>query len=163
MNSELFLTLNSFAGRYWPVDYLAIFLAELLIFFLIAASTIVIFKIVRWQGLLLLFISIILSFVFSLIIGVFFFEARPGVLYQINQLTQTLDPFSFPSKHATVAAAVAVNVYSVNHRLGYWVFGLAVLIGTARVFTGVHYPTDIIAGLIVGIITSSLVLKVSKV
>ncbi len=56
---------------------------------------------------------------------------------------------SFPSDHATAAFFVAVLLTA--HRRGWWwSFLLAGAVALGRVAVGVHYPTDVLAGALVG-------------
>ena len=55
--------------------------------------------------------------------------------------------FSFPSEHATIMMAVALSVFAIHRHFGYFLIGLAILVGLSRVVLGVHYPIDIIAGM----------------
>lgn len=64
-------------------------------------------------------------------------------------VTRTTDP-SFPSDHACVCGAVAAGLFFVDRRLG-WIAAVAALVmGFARVYVGVHWPLDVVAGLAVG-------------
>jgi undecaprenyl-diphosphatase len=63
--------------------------------------------------------------------------------------------FSFPSDHATAAGAVGVGLVLAGMRYGSSVLGLAtsclaVLLALSRVYVGVHYPGDVLAGLALG-------------
>lgn len=68
--------------------------------------------------------------------------------------------FSFPSGHAvsavclygTLALLLSRRIASMPARLGLWcgVVGIAVAIGLSRVYFGVHYPSDVLAGLLLG-------------
>lgn len=59
--------------------------------------------------------------------------------------------YSFPSGHAAVSfAAATVLAHASRRRRGVW-FGLAALIAISRVYVGVHYPLDIIAGTALGL------------
>ncbi|MFJ9079990.1 phosphatase PAP2 family protein [Streptomyces sp. NPDC102278] len=58
--------------------------------------------------------------------------------------------FSFVSDHATMTMALAVGLFIANRRIGFIGIGLALLEGLCRVYTGVHYPTDVIGGLALG-------------
>lgn len=57
---------------------------------------------------------------------------------------------SFPSDHATLLFGVACAVFLVDRRLGLLTLGIAVLVNFARVYTGLHYPTDIVGGALLG-------------
>lgn len=58
--------------------------------------------------------------------------------------------WSFPSDHATISCAVALALFYVSKRLGYVALFLAFVMAFARVYSGVHYPQDVVAGLIIG-------------
>ncbi|TDD43199.1 phosphatase PAP2 family protein [Saccharopolyspora elongata] len=63
--------------------------------------------------------------------------------------------WSFPSNHSTIAAAAAVGLAVAWRRLAIIVALLAVLEAFLRVFVGVHYPHDVIAGLLLGSIVAA--------
>lgn len=58
--------------------------------------------------------------------------------------------FSFPSDHATAAGAVAGGLWLVDRRLGWVTIALAVAMAFSRVYVGVHYPSDVLVGLVLG-------------
>ncbi|ONI85840.1 hypothetical protein ALI144C_12035 [Actinosynnema sp. ALI-1.44] len=58
--------------------------------------------------------------------------------------------WSFPSNHATIAGAAAVGLILVHRVLGVVAVVLAVLVAVARVVEGVHYPHDVLVGLLLG-------------
>lgn len=62
------------------------------------------------------------------------------------------DPNSFPSGHTSCAFAAAVAWWLTlpNKRAGAAGLVLAALMGLSRLYVGVHYPSDVIAGAIVG-------------
>ncbi|MFJ2157668.1 phosphatase PAP2 family protein [Streptomyces sp. NPDC087856] len=58
--------------------------------------------------------------------------------------------WSFPSNHATIAAAAAVALFFVSRRLGAVAAVAALAMALSRVWVGVHYPHDVVAGVAVG-------------
>lgn len=57
---------------------------------------------------------------------------------------------SMPSRHCFSAAAIAVTAWGCSAPLGAVLGGLAVVIALSRVLTGVHYISDVVAGLAFG-------------
>jgi len=60
--------------------------------------------------------------------------------------------YSFPSSHTALAFGTATFLHPVSGKSSYlfWVF--AIMMGISRVAVGVHYPSDVVAGAITGII-----------
>ena len=74
------------------------------------------------------------------------FVALPNVLTLVHH---SADP-GFPSDHAVMAGAVAAGLYFVSRLLGWIAAAAAIVIAFARVYIGVHYPQDVLAGLALG-------------
>lgn len=61
------------------------------------------------------------------------------------------DKFSFPSGHTAAAFVMATMVSFYYPSFSLLAYCIAILIGSSRVLLGVHFPTDILAGMILGI------------
>lgn len=79
------------------------------------------------------------------------------------QVPYTLDPkrligwSAFPSDHATLFFSLAVTFFFVSRALGVAALAYAsVVICLPRLYLGIHYPTDILAGALLGIGVASL-------
>ncbi|MCE4536313.1 phosphatase PAP2 family protein [Pelomonas sp. P7] len=68
------------------------------------------------------------------------------------------DAFSFPSGHALHAFAFALLLSSFHPGLGPLLWSFAGLVALARVVLGLHFPSDVVVGALLGIATASLVL-----
>ena len=73
--------------------------------------------------------------------------ADPGV----TALVTTPETPSFPSGHATTAFAAAAAVGAFHPRLRWPLYGVALLVATSRVYLGVHYGLDVLAGALLGV------------
>ena len=73
--------------------------------------------------------------------------ADPG----IEALVATPGSASFPSGHAATAFAAAVAVGAFHPRVRWPLLGLAALVGLSRIYLGVHYVLDVLAGAALGI------------
>lgn len=77
---------------------------------------------------------------------------RPYTLYPFDLLIDKNPEYSFPSGHTSAAFAAAWMVYMNKKRLGIYMVTLATLMGLSRIYLFMHYPTDVIAGGLVGIL-----------
>lgn len=61
-----------------------------------------------------------------------------------------LKDYSFPSGHTTASFVLAVTLAVNNPILATWTLPLASFIGISRIYLGLHYPTDILTGAVLG-------------
>jgi diacylglycerol kinase family enzyme/membrane-associated phospholipid phosphatase len=93
------------------------------------------------------------SFSASLVAKRLFPRRRPAaeLLPVHRRLTKRPTSASFPSGHAASAFSFAAGVSMDDRRAGAVVFPLAALVGYSRVHTGVHWPSDVVAGAAIGV------------
>ena len=82
---------------------------------------------------------------------------RPFQEMPVELLIPPPESFSFPSGHTSSSFAAASVIYRVRKSWGIAAFILAVLIGFSRLFLFVHYPTDVLAGAVLGLLVGNLV------
>lgn len=98
-----------------------------------------------------------------MILKKYFKRVRPyKVIPGINNIVTPVDRFSFPSGHTAAACVFStLLVYFIPVLLiplAIW----AVMVGFSRVFLGVHYPTDILAGILLGTASALLAITIMK-
>jgi undecaprenyl-diphosphatase len=76
------------------------------------------------------------------------YAAHPGDAHLF--ISPSPDP-SFPSDHATAAFAIAMAIWLRSRRAGQVAFAVAGLLAVSRVVVGTHYPSDVIAGAMIGV------------
>lgn len=81
------------------------------------------------------------------------FEALPNVLLLIPHGADA----GFPSDHAVMAGALAAGLFFAWRLLGWVTTFFALLLAFARVYVGVHYPQDVLAGLALGAVVVVLI------
>jgi membrane-associated phospholipid phosphatase len=79
-----------------------------------------------------------------------FNRRRPRL--DLTRLSAAPSEHSFPSSHAASSFAAASAMADIEPRLRALPFALAALIGVGRPYLGMHYPTDVLAGAIFGLI-----------
>ncbi|MGB3199925.1 MAG: phosphatase PAP2 family protein [Nodosilinea sp.] len=114
----------------------------------------------RWRVAAIFAITCIGGAVLSTGFKLFFGKARPELWSQL--ITET--SYSFPSGHALGAMVLyGFSAYLMAQRFQLqkgWVYGIAVVligsIGFSRIYLGVHWPTDVVAGYSIGFLWLSL-------
>ncbi|MFI0237077.1 phosphatase PAP2 family protein [Streptomyces sp. NPDC016845] len=81
---------------------------------------------------------------------------RPGGQAGAEPLARTAGKHSFPSSHATSAAAAAVAYGALRPVGAQLVPPLAAAVCVSRMVVGVHYPSDVAAGALLGAVTARL-------
>jgi undecaprenyl-diphosphatase len=92
-----------------------------------------------------------------------YFRPRPFATHKVNLLFYRPSDSSFPSNPAAVGFSVAVAVWLTHRQAGVTLLVLAILWSLARVYCGVHYPLDIVAGAAVGSLAAVLIVRQTSV
>jgi undecaprenyl-diphosphatase len=76
---------------------------------------------------------------------------RPYLLHRgITLGTAPLDAYSFPSGHTLHAVAFTIVALSYYPQLAWLLIPFAGLVAVSRVLLGLHYPSDVLAGAVIG-------------
>lgn len=87
---------------------------------------------------------------------------RPYDVNAVQPLIPPLSDYSFPSGHTGAAFAAASSLFFSKNRLWIPALVIAVLMGFSRLYLYVHYPSDVLAGALLGIMLGWLGTAVVK-
>lgn len=163
LDHNLFLFLNGLAGQNRYFDWLVVFIGQYLIFVLILV--VLIHLLLGRRDLF--FTALISGFAAEItnrIISLIHFRYRPFISFS-DQVTLLIDhnpDKSFPSDHAILAFALAtIIIIKSKGRWGWVLLVFAILISLARVIAGLHYPADVAAGAILGVLIAVVISHLS--
>ena len=157
---SVFKKINSFAYKWKTLDVFAIFLARYLPYILV----IILFFYALSQNNYYIFIyslvcGLFSRFIINEIVNLFYKESRPAQIEGTKILIPVPKNYSFPSGHASFFFGVSFFLLPYNLYLSLFFVSLSFLVGIARVFCGVHWFRDILAGAVAGGISAIVLYK----
>ncbi len=161
----IFQKINSLAGKSVCFDSFAIFCADYLEYVLVLVLALFLLRNYKkyWRFVIKALGAAVLSrFVIAEIIRFFWNKPRPFIENHVNLLINQGPEPSFPSGHAAFYFGLSTIVYFYNKKLGILFLISSSLISISRVFVGVHWPSDVLAGAVIGIFSGWLVKKISE-
>jgi len=96
---------------------------------------------------------------FIKMLNLIFYRPRPFASHTVHLLFYRPSDSSFPSNATAVGFSIATAVWYFNRKAGLAMYMLAFLLGISRICGGVHYPSDVVAGMLVGIGAAYLVVQ----
>jgi undecaprenyl-diphosphatase len=163
-DTNLFFFFNNLAGQSKAVDFIIIFFAHYLAFILIGIMVAYIlfhnhpFKEKVATGISALLAGWIARYGIGTPIRFLWHRPRPFLSHHVHQLLSE-NSYSFPSGHSTFFFAFSTIVYFHHKKLGIFFYAATVCMTIARIMAGVHYPSDILAGAVIGITCGWLTCK----
>lgn len=162
---------NQFAGHHPILDHTFAFFAQYslelyIILFIIAWFTLPKIEVKQRHTLLIMGLSGVLGLIINVIISHIYFRPRPFMVLEKGTFTQLIPhapDASFPSDHTTGSFGFAAASWGKAPK---WItisFSiLGILNAIARLYVGVHWPTDVIAGILISMLSGRLLWKFSS-
>lgn len=168
MDLSLFYAIHSLAGASAWGDFGIVFFAEWYLYMVLA-----VFAYAAWRDYkgvtshlyvyaIALAAAIIARFGLAEVIRHFYHHDRPYVAIAGLSHLLTDTAYSFPSGHTIFLFALGAAAHFFNKKLAYFLYASGLLIGIARVAAGVHYPSDIVGGIVLGMTTGACVYLLVK-
>ena len=166
-DANIFEAINNLATHSKIIDLIGIFLAAYLPYLLVLLLVSFLFwpkkDKIKNRAMVLVSIAAAIIARFGVKNLILFFYDRPRPYMDLT-FTHKLIPLSaaenlqsFPSGHVLFFFALSTVIYSFNKKLGIFFLACSTLMSIARVFVGVHWPSDILAGAILGIIIGVII------
>lgn len=138
------------------MDNLIIFSARYLYLVEIALVAIYFFFQTRNKQKSIVLLSVIflpLAYIFAQVIAFFYFDPRLFVLGNFTPLISHAPDNGFPSDHMLLASAIASILFLYNKKIGILAWLIAIVVGIARVYAGIHHVIDIVGSAVIAIVS----------
>ena len=144
------------------LDYLMIFGANYVIYLTLILIFIISLKgsISERKSLILFLFSFPILILIIKIIHLFIFEQRPFIEQDIIPLINQSADAAFPSRHTAIMTTIIFSY--IKSRWFPYLLALGIWVGFARIYVGVHYPIDILGGIITGLISLVVAKQIIK-
>jgi len=159
LNIELFRSINDLGKQYDFLNPIAVFFAEYMQYALCLG--ILVHWFTRSTKHRMMVIQAVCAFVVAEIIGktagLFYSHVQPfAALPNVHTLIEHGIDNSFPSDHTILFFSVCFSFLLVRGKEGVLWLALACCVAVSRIWVGVHYPVDIAAGALIGIVAALL-------
>jgi undecaprenyl-diphosphatase len=89
------------------------------------------------------------------------FQDMPQLLDTVNRILYPTHYPTFPSMTSAMTFATATSIWQRSHKIGWLLFIPAILMPFARIYAAIHWPLDVLAGAVLGILTSYFIAKIA--
>ena len=152
---SVFKNINRLAGKSKLLDFITIFFARYFLYCIVAVLFLCATILYDWHIFLYpLFAGLFGVLIVNRMIYIFYKEQRPAGLKNTKVLIPVPQNPSFPSSHASFLFGVSFYLFFYSTPLAVIFIIFSCLVGIARVFCGVHWFRDILAGAFVGFLSA---------
>lgn len=158
MNEALFMSIYHLSGQSTVLDNLMIYITNYALYLVYLIVIVLAVKRRQTEGkaLIIIALTLVLASIIAKLLRVVIIEDRPYVTLDIQPLIQESWPKSFPSLHAMFSWIVAFGYWISGSKLTWLMVTIAIIISFSRIYLGVHYPFDILGGIILAGLSSLL-------
>lgn len=160
INIDVFRSINDLGDKASSLNPVAIFFAEYMLYVLILGLLVFWFTRSTKNRMMVIqaVIATAIAEVLGKIAGHIYSHHQPfAVLPHVNKLVEHAVDNSFPSDHTTIFFSVCISFWLVRKKEWWLWIVLPLFIAISRVWVGVHYPVDVVAAALFGIISALFV------
>lgn len=170
MEGLIYISENLHGSKFFNIFFKTVtYLGEMGVFWIVLGLVLLIFKKSRTSGFVML-ISLLIGFVLNdFVLKNLFVRDRPFIVNEnmakfLENINYELPSgYSMPSGHAFSSFNCAVLLTLFNKKCGKVLIPIAFLIAVSRIFLCVHYPSDVLVGMLLGIFTAVIVFVIHKI
>lgn len=153
MDKNLFLKAYDFSARHKQAALFAagITRASSWVFFLLYGIVVLNFAIEKDMKIVRAVIVPAVTIIVNVILRKMIKRKRPFDEFGLETFASHGKAYSFPSNHTASAVIIAMTWIFAGSPAGYFVIAVAIIAGISRVFAGLHYPSDVAVGFLVGL------------
>lgn len=161
MNIDLYLfnLINNLALQWYWLDFLGFLIFKYSEYFLVLGLAILLIVNFKnyWKIILKALFAGFLARLITEVMRQLWFRERPFVSNNVNLFFDySQKESSFPSAHAGFYFALSTVIYLFNKKLGIIFYIASIAVSLNRVFVGIHWPSDILVGAILGVLVGFL-------
>jgi undecaprenyl-diphosphatase len=165
MDYDIFKSINDFTSRHDAIEDILSFIAKDSQYIFLALLAVLFLLPARWgspnlrRGAVAAAVAAGVALLVAHGITMLWDRPRPFVAHPDSTHLLISHPAdaSFPSDHVTGAFAIAVSLVLRNRTIGWLAIAFAFAVAFARVAVGVHYPTDVLGGAVIGTAAALLI------
>ncbi|MEK7552002.1 MAG: phosphatase PAP2 family protein [Patescibacteria group bacterium] len=165
IDQSIFRFFHNLAGNSKAGDFIIVFFGEYLVYLVVIVFGYFLYKngksVIKnvYPYVTAIIAAIIARFGVIVLFRYFYHRPRPFLALSLEHLLIN-DSYSFPSGHTIFLFALGTATYFFNKKLAYFIFVSGLLVGLGRIAGGVHYPSDILGGILLGALIGFITYKI---
>lgn len=165
-NESVFRAIWSATGNSFLLDSLAVIVSRYLGYAAIIGAILLLISNPDWRmkvlNLCKLFLALVLiRGVLTSLIKFFYESKRPAEVLNIDPLVKAIGN-SFPAENMVTLFIFVTLSFAISKRWGLVFLGISLLSGLAQIFSGIHWPQDVVGGALMGIVGVLIINLISR-
>lgn len=166
LNESVFRAIWNITGNSFVLDSLSVLVSRYLGYAVMIGTILLLISHPDWRNKILNFCKLFLALVLvrgvlTSLIKFFYDSPRPAEVFDIKPLIETAGN-SFPAESVITLFIFTLFAFLVSKKWGAVFAAISLLSGITQIFTGIHWPTDVLGGILLGLLGAMAVQFVSR-